>query len=271
MKEETGQPANTGELTDTALYGYTVSVIISRGHYPLKLPEGQTVNKRYRFWNYAHSLFFLAIGVYLLSTMVDSHSQWLLPAAAMTGVCSFGVLFLLQGRSSISIPNTVSILRLVLVVLAVALLSFGDGPYVVFILFALAGLTDFFDGLVARRLGTTPFGAKLDMELDAVLIFMLAATARLFYGQERLVLVAGLLRYGYVVLLLPFLPDPGEMPFVIRLLSKGACALAEIALIAITVPILPDGVRSLSSSTAVGLLSASFLLDAVLRLVLQGE
>jgi len=237
----------------------------------VKLSQGQPVNKRYRFWNYIHSLLFLALGVYLLSVKVDSYSQWLLPAAAMTGVCSFTVLFLLQGRSSVSIPNAVSILRLVLVVLAVTLLFFGGRPYTVFILFALAGLTDFFDGLAARRLGTTPFGAKLDMELDAVFIFMLAAAARLYYGQERLVLVTGLLRYGYVVILLPFLPDPGEMPFVIRLLSKGACALAEIALIVITVPILRDGIRSLSSLIAVGLLSASFLLDAALRLVLRVE
>jgi hypothetical protein len=237
----------------------------------VKITEGQPVNERYRLWNYIHSLFFLALGVYLLSVRVDPHAQRLLPAAAMAGICSFTVLFLLQGRSSVSIPNAVSILRLALVVLAVALLFFEGRRYVVFILFALAGLTDFFDGLAARRLGTTPFGAKLDMELDAVFIFMLAATARLYYGQERLVLVAGLLRYGYVVLLLPFLPEPGEMPPIIRLLSKGACALAEIALIVITVPVLRDGIRSLSSLIAVGLLSASFLLDAVLRLVLRGE
>jgi phosphatidylglycerophosphate synthase len=183
------------------------------------------------------------------------------------GVCSFAVLLLLQGRSAFSIPNAVSLLRLVLLIAGVVRIFFRGQGFGVFTLFALAGLSDFFDGLAARRFGSTPFGAKLDMELDAVFIFVLAAVAHVYYGQARLVLVAGLLRYGYVFLI-PLLPDSAEMPAIARLLSKGACALAEIALIAITAPVLGETVRIYTSLSAVCLLCSSFVLDAVLRLLL---
>jgi hypothetical protein len=120
------------------------------------------MDRTVRFWTFIHSLSFLGLGVYLLSPKVTWGTLRVVPAAAGIGVCSFTVLFLLQGRSSISAPNGVSLLRLVLVALA--------------------------------------------------------TTARVYYEQVQLVLVAGLLRYGYVFLLL-FLPEVDEKSWRIEILQ----------------------------------------------------
>jgi phosphatidylglycerophosphate synthase len=224
------------------------------------------VLKKYvNLWTYFHSFFFLALGVYLLSMREVAGSAWAIQASAALGVFSFSILLLLQGRSSFSVPNAVSLLRVVTAVGAALLLMNGDTGYGVFAFLALGGISDFFDGLFARRLGSTTFGAKLDMELDAFFIFILAAAARLHYGQGRLVIIAGLLRYGYVFLL-PILPAPSEMPRIVRFLSKGACALAVTLLIIITVPVINDISQHFCSIVSVVILCASFVLDAVIRL-----
>ena len=53
-----------------------------------------------------------------------------------------------------SLPNSLTILRIALVPLFVAAFFLpGDtGRWIVFVLFCLAGITDAFDGMIARRL-----------------------------------------------------------------------------------------------------------------------
>jgi hypothetical protein len=109
------------------------------------------MDRTVRLWACIHSLGFLALGVYLLTRKAPWQTLWIVQAAAGMGVCSFATLFLLKGRSSVSIPNAVSLLRLVLTVMAAVFLFFVGRGYGVFTLFALAGLTDFFDGLPPRR------------------------------------------------------------------------------------------------------------------------
>jgi phosphatidylglycerophosphate synthase len=239
----------------------------------MKAAHEQYGNGRFLMWTLIHSFCFLTLGTYTFFFKVSGYTSLTAPAvtaaAAAAGACSFAALMLLQGRSSVTVPNAVSLLRLVFTIAAVALLSSGRNRWGVFMFFALAGLTDFFDGLAARRLGSTPFGAKLDMELDAFFIFMLAIAACVYYQQKQLVLVAGLLRYAYVFLLL-LLPETGDTHPVFRFLSKGACALAEMLLIIITAPPIGTAARSIASLTAVYVLCASFFLDLVLR-VLRGS
>ena len=230
-------------------------------------PDG---NGRFRLWTIVHSFCFLSIGTYMFFLKVSSNAPWTAPsvaaAAAAMGACSFIILMLLQGRPGLTIPNAVSLMRLVFTCAAVFILSSGRNGWGVFMIFASAGITDFFDGLAARRLGSTPFGAKLDMELDAFFIFILATAATVYYNQKQLVLVAGLLRYAYVFLLL-LLPDAGDMHPLFRFLSKGACALAEILLILITAPLIGAAARNIASLTVVCVLCTSFFLDAVLRIL----
>lgn len=85
-----------------------------------------------------------------------------------------------------NVPNALTIGRLVLVPLFVAafFLPAPWGPWVAFLLFCTAGLTDAIDGLVARKLdAVSPFGRMLDPIADKLIVsaalLMLAADGTL--------------------------------------------------------------------------------------------
>jgi len=226
-------------------------------------------NGELNLWTSIHSLVLIVLyAVMFIPVMAHGGKQISLIAGGV-GALSFTALFLIGGRSSISIPNIVSLLRLFIVISAALALGLDKHRgYTVFGILALAGLSDFFDGVAARRLGSTSFGAKLDMELDAFFIYMLALFSHLYYGLERWVLLAGLLRYVYVFILI-ILPDPRKFPTLVRVLSKGACALAEIAFIIVAAPLLGSHARTAFCIFAVTVLCASFMLDFCLRLILK--
>ncbi len=72
-----------------------------------------------------------------------------------------------------TIPNILTLLRLFLIPVFVVVfyLPFSWSPFVAAMIFWLAGVTDFFDGLLARRLGqTSRFGAFLDPVADKVMV-----------------------------------------------------------------------------------------------------
>jgi len=84
------------------------------------------------------------------------------------------------------LPNALTMARIGLVPLFVAafFLPAPWGPWVVFVLFCLAGITDAVDGLVARKLGAvSPFGRMLDPIADKLIVsaalLMLAADGTL--------------------------------------------------------------------------------------------
>jgi CDP-diacylglycerol--glycerol-3-phosphate 3-phosphatidyltransferase len=85
-----------------------------------------------------------------------------------------------------SVPNTLTIIRIVLVPLFVAafFLPGEVGRWIVFVLFCLAGITDALDGIIARKLGAeSSFGRMLDPIADKVIVsaalLMLAADGTL--------------------------------------------------------------------------------------------
>src|SRR5215471_3246157 len=72
-----------------------------------------------------------------------------------------------------SLPNALTVTRIALVPLFVAAFFLpGDGGrWLVFVLFCLAGVTDAFDGMIARRLGAvTSFGRMLDPIADKLIV-----------------------------------------------------------------------------------------------------
>jgi cardiolipin synthase len=72
-----------------------------------------------------------------------------------------------------SLPNALTIARIGLVPLFVAAFFLpGDtGRWIVFVLFCLAGITDAFDGMIARRLGAeSSFGRMLDPIADKLIV-----------------------------------------------------------------------------------------------------
>jgi phosphatidylglycerophosphate synthase len=131
-------------------------------------------------------------------------------------VCSASLLLWIGMRRGEYTPaggfgaaNLVTTLRLALIVLLAWLgLRIADpgSALLVFAVFVLDGI----DGSIARRRGlASAFGARLDMECDALLVLV---STLLLYLRARVplfILVPGLLRYAYV-LALPLLPSGGR-------------------------------------------------------------
>lgn len=136
-------------------------------------------------------------------------------------------------------------------------------PGLAWLLVAFAGLALFLDGIdgwLARRSGLqSPFGARFDMEVDAVFILILAA---LVYQADKAgawVLLSGFMRYGFVALgyALPWL----RRPLPPRQRRQTACVIQTLALaLCLTPPLIPPW-TTLLAATALGFLTLSFLVD----------
>ncbi len=117
----------------------------------------------------------------------------------------------------------------------------------------VAGLLDAVDGRVARHTNTaSAFGARFDMETDALFVFVLAGLAWQFGKAGAWVLLSGVLRYAFLALamVMPSMRRPlppssrrktiaalqmaalilAIAPFVTPTLSAGVAALALLAL-----------------------------------------
>ncbi len=72
--------------------------------------------------------------------------------------------------ASLNLPNLLTIVRIVLVPIFL-LLVLSNSLFLAAVVFAVAGLTDLVDGIIARRLKTvTKFGAELDPVADKLLL-----------------------------------------------------------------------------------------------------
>jgi phosphatidylglycerophosphate synthase len=125
----------------------------------------------------------------------------------------------------------------------------------------LALLLDGVDGLLARsRREASAFGARFDMETDALLLLVLSGLA---IGADRVgvwVLAIGLMRYAFVAAgrFWPVMAAP--LPPSFR--RKTVAALQGIAMTLIFVPLLTDGQATVVAATALALLTGSFARDA---------
>lgn len=80
------------------------------------------------------------------------------------------------GRSSVSIPNLITLARILAVPVMVWAITAGE-LQVAFVLFLLAGLSDLVDGYLAKRFGmATELGAYLDPLADKALIVSIYVT-----------------------------------------------------------------------------------------------
>jgi phosphatidylglycerophosphate synthase len=126
----------------------------------------------------------------------------------------------------------------------------------------IAALLDIADGWIARRTGTaTAFGARFDMEVDAVLIMVLAGLAWAWGKAGAWVLLSGLLRYGFVVggWVLPWLRNP--LPP--RLRRKTICVVQIVALIVVLGPIVRPPLSTLVAGLGLVILCYSFVVDTL--------
>lgn len=132
-------------------------------------------------------------------------------------------------------------------------------------------LLDGFDGWAARRGGwASAFGARFDLEVDA---FFLAVLAGLAVDQGRLgawVLLAGALRYLFV--LAGWCRAWLRRPLAPRFTRKVAYALMAGVLVGALAPAVPQALAAPAAAAALALLVGSFLRDVLaLRRAAAGD
>jgi phosphatidylglycerophosphate synthase len=208
----------------------------------------------------------------LLATAV-AMSTGLGTAYVAGAVIGFALALPLVGRGLAAHPhprfgaaNRVTLLRLALVAGLLAALPQADTTDTAGLAWGLVGvatlaaLLDAVDGPLARRSGlASAFGARFDMEVDALLILVLSL---LLVGMGRAgpwVLAAGLLRYGFVAAARgwPWLAAP--LPPSRR--RQAVCVAQIVALIVALAPVLPAALAAAIAGLGLVALLASFAID----------
>jgi phosphatidylglycerophosphate synthase len=180
-----------------------------------------------------------------------------------------GLLLMLTSQHlrarSFGAANGVTLVRGALTVLLAALIGARGGEALGWTVVAFATIAvalDGVDGALARRRDeATAFGARFDMETDALLILVLAALVWQLDKAGVWILAAGLLRYAFVLASYP-------LPWMERALPpsrrrQAVCVLQIVSLIGALVPgVLPPWSTGVALAGLV-LLVVSFAIDVV--------
>ncbi|MFT5679282.1 MAG: phosphatidylglycerophosphate synthase [Myxococcota bacterium] len=164
-------------------------------------------------------------------------------------------------RDRLGPANAVTLVRGVLVGLIAMFIGENAAPWLILIapLAALALAMDGLDGFVARRTGwASDFGARLDMELDALLTMVLCVLVWQTGRAGVWVLASGLMRYAFVAVAVfaPWLSAPlppryrRKVVCVIQIGSLVLCLLPGLSP-ALTAPLAAAGLIALTGSFAV--------------------
>jgi phosphatidylglycerophosphate synthase len=193
-------------------------------------------------------------------------SALVLRAAALAGGGGALLLWLAArqvGAEAFGAANAVTLVRAALTVLLAALL--GNAPtaalaWTVVGLGAAGVALDGIDGALARsRNETSAFGARFDMETDALLILVLAALVWQHGKAGPWILAAGLLRYAFVAAGWAVRWLAGALPPSVR--RQAVCVVQIVSLLGALSPV---AVPPWSTALAVAGLAAlvwSFALD----------
>jgi phosphatidylglycerophosphate synthase len=204
-------------------------------------------------------------------------SPWVAHALALSdsflphllGLLALGGLLVLYGlpahgpHHSFGAANCVTLIRAALVAfLAALLVERADTQMQLVVLGAaiMAAVMDAVDGWLARRTGmASAFGARFDMETDALFILVLCAWAWHLNKAGPWVLASGLMRYAFVLgaVAVPSLRAP--LPESFR--RKTIAALQMVALLLVICPFVPAPSSAAIAAAALLALSISFLTD----------
>jgi phosphatidylglycerophosphate synthase len=132
------------------------------------------------------------------------------------------------------------------------------------VLATLAAVADAADGPLARASGmASAFGARFDMETDALLILVLCVLIVQFGKAGPWVLAAGLMRYAFVAA--AALPRwrwlNGPLPPSLR--RKAVCVGLIVVLIVCLGPVIPGGASAALAAAGVAAVAWSFAVDIV--------
>lgn len=163
--------------------------------------------------------------------------------------------------------NRVTLGRATLVLALAALVpepqvSINGGDWFIIGLAAVALCLDGVDGWLARRTGnTTKFGARFDMELDSLLMLVLAALVWRSGKVPFWVIGLGLPRYVFFAAgwCWTWLRNP--LPE--RLRRKAGCVVQGVTLLICLGPIVPERLSAAAAGVTLALLLTSFAADVV--------
>ena len=217
-------------------------------------------------------------GAVLLLSLGGIASGYLSAAAAFPALLLYGISALLlrmgwrsaDGILSFGAANTVTLARLVLIclfagvafdVLAGGKAAFGSN-WIACGLVALALALDGLDGWLARRQGAaSEFGARFDMEVDALLIMILSLIA---WGAGKAgiwVIGIGLARYVFLAagVLWPRLNR--TLPPLLR--RKAVCVAAGVGLATLLAPLSVPPISVWIAGSVLALVLSSFAADCL--------
>jgi len=167
-------------------------------------------------------------------------------------------------RSVLTAANLVTAGRACLVVfLATRLFRAGvstEQAWLAVIAATIAAVLDGVDGWLARRSSSSsPFGARFDMETDALLILVLSMLAWRWGKAGAWVLLSGLMRYLFAAAhaVFPWM----RRPLSPTLRAKTVAVVQMVALIVAIGPVIPVWLSTLGAAGALALLCWSFAID----------
>jgi phosphatidylglycerophosphate synthase len=161
--------------------------------------------------------------------------------------------------------NQITTLRAILVALVAGLVGEPKLPSVAAAAVAVSvvvTLLDGVDGWLARRERTaSSFGARFDMEIDALLILALSVLAWRHQKAGAWVVLSGLLRYAFVAAgaVAPWFREP--LPASRR--RQTICVIQITALTLVMLPAIEPPASAAIAAAALAALSYSFLIDTV--------
>lgn len=215
------------------------------------------------------SLSVLVAGVVPISTFAGFDNRFMITAIAMfLSVCALVAWSWKRqtGQAGRFGPaNSVTFLRAVLVCWIAG--SIGQAAtdwaaWFIVIIGTTALLLDGVDGWLARKYRcATDFGARFDQEIDALLILILAILTVQTGKAGIWILLAGLLRYMFIVgaLVFPKLADP--LPPSKR--RQTICVVTVVGLILCLAPVVTPPVSTVLAVLTVGVLTLSFTVDTL--------
>lgn len=184
--------------------------------------------------------------------------------AAIIGI-SIGFLQRHHPFARFGAANQITTARAILVALVAALIGEARFPSVaVSAVAASLAVTalDGVDGWLARRDGiASAFGARFDMEIDALLILALSVLAWRYDKAGEWVMLSGLLRYAFVVagFAAPWMRAP--LPPSRR--RQTICVIQIAALTLVMVPVIQPPISTTLAAAALVTLTWSFLIDTL--------
>ncbi len=235
-----------------------------------------TFDRAYHRWNLAHA----AVIVGLVGAVVLRGELHALPRfAAAWSALALGVLYgashRLESRGAEPplrghvVPDVLTGVRGIAAVVLLWMLpgapAWSDETmWIIVALLAVAEVTDFFDGRVARHYGPSSFGALWDMENDALFTLSLSLLVYIRYEVHPVLLLLGLMRYLYV-LVWRFHRDPITVSPAYKLFAKTTAAAIVVTLVVSVAPIIPDTLRRVALAVVLAMQVISFGWDLVLQ------